>query len=227
MKIFCIVPAYNEEKNIKKTIKDLKETQYEIIIVDDCSCDNTYKVAKENTKYVIRHPINRGQGAALETGNQYAKKLGADIVVHFDADGQFLVKEIKDIVEPIVNGECDVVFGSRFLGKKSNMPWFKEQVIMRLGRLMNKIIFNIDLTDPQNGFRAMNLKALNKIKIQNDGSAHCSEIIYKTVKNKLKYKEIPITVIYNEFGQGILGGKGRGTGGLRILRDLFIGKIIE
>jgi hypothetical protein len=73
----------------------------------------------------------------------------------------------------------------------------------------------------------MNKNALNKIIIQNDGSAHCSEIISKTIKNNLRYKEVSITVIYNEFGQGILGGEGRGMGGLRILRDLFVGKIIE
>jgi len=227
MKIFCIIPAYNEENKISKTIKDVQSNGYKVIVVDDCSCDKTFEVAKQKADYTLKHFINRGQGASLETGNKFAKKLGAEVVVHFDADGQFLAKEIKDVLSPIINDDCDIVFGSRFLNKKSNMPWFKEQVIMRLGRLINKIFFNISLTDPQNGFRAMNLSAIEKINIQNDGSAHCSEIIYKTVKNKLRYKEVPVTVIYNDFGQGIFSGKGRGMGGLRILRDLIVGKIIE
>jgi polyprenyl-phospho-N-acetylgalactosaminyl synthase len=227
MKIFCIIPAFNEEKNIAKTINDARKYVSEIVVVDDCSTDRTLAIARGENVTVLHHLINRGQGAALQTGNDYALLCNADIVVHFDADGQFLTSEINDIVAPIVNDGYDIVFGSRFLEKKSNMPFFKKYFIMRAGRLVNKIFFGLNLTDPQNGFRAMNRKALCKIKIDYDGSAHCSEILAKTVENGLKLKEVAVTVRYSDFGQGFFSGKGRGMGGIRIVKDLIMGKLIN
>ncbi len=225
-KIFCIIPAFNEEGKIAKVIKDVFPFFDKIIIVDDGSFDNTYKEAKKSGVVVLRHLINRGQGAALETGNQYALKNGVDFVVHFDADGQFLSDEINDILEPLKDDKYDIVFGSRFLGKKNNMPFFKKNILFPVARLIN-LFLGVKTTDPQSGFRAMNRKALEKIKIKNDGSAHCSEILSKAFKFKLKIKEIPITVLYDEFGQGIFGGKGKGSGGIKIIKDLIIQKIIE
>lgn len=225
-KIFCIIPAFNEEEKIAKVIKDVFPFFDKIIIVDDGSFDNTYKEAKKSGVVVLRHLINRGQGAALETGNQYALKNGVDFVVHFDADGQFLSDEINDVLEPLKDDKYDIVFGSRFLGKKNNMPFFKKNILFPVARLIN-LFLGVKTTDPQSGFRAMNRKALEKIKIKNDGSAHCSEILSKAFKFKLKIKEIPITVLYDEFGQGIFGGKGKGSGGIKIIKDLIIQKIIE
>jgi glycosyltransferase involved in cell wall biosynthesis len=227
MKIFCIIPAYNEEKNISKVIKSLDAFVDEIIVIDDCSQDNTYQVASKEKATVLRHVINRGQGAALQTGNDYALKKGADIIVHFDADGQFLAEDIKTATDYLLEGEYDVILGSRFLEKKSNMPIFKEKIIMPSARFFNKLFFNFTLTDPQNGFRVLSQKAAQKIKITNDGSAHCSEILYKIFKYNFKVKEIPITVIYNEFGQSLFGGKGRGKGGLRIIKDLMINFLMD
>ena len=225
-KIFCIIPAFNEEGKIAKVIKDIFPFFDKIIIVDDGSFDNTYEEAKKSGVVVLRHLINRGQGAALETGNQYALKNGVDLVVHFDADGQFLSDEINDVLEPLKDDKYDIVFGSRFLGKKNNMPFFKKNILFPVARLIN-LFLGVKTTDPQSGFRAMNRKALEKIKIKNDGSAHCSEILSKAFKFKLKIKEIPITVLYDEFGQGIFGGKGKGSGGIKIIKDLIIQKIIE
>ncbi len=227
MSIFCIIPAYNEEKNIIKTIKDVTPFVDEIIVIDDCSSDDTYKLAKQTNAIVLKHPINRGQGAALQTGNEYAISNNADIIVHFDADGQFLAQEIKDIVSPIKENFADIVFGSRFLGKKSKMPFFKKNIIMPVASIINKILTKSTLSDPQNGFRAMTLDTAKIIKIKNDGMAHNSEIQQKAFKNNLKIKEVPITVIYNDFGQGIGGGKGRGTGGIKIIKDLILGRILE
>lgn len=227
MKSFCIIPAFNEEKNIARVIKSVKSQVDYIVVVDDCSLDNTYQVAKSTGVKVLRHVINRGQGAALQTGNQYALSHGADLVVHFDADGQFQADEIGDLLAPILSGSYDIVFGSRFLGKESNMPFFKKHFIMRAGRLVNRIFLGLDLTDPQNGFRAMNRIALEKIIVQNDGSAHCSEILAKAVSYHLRLREVPVYVVYNEFGQGLFSGKGRGKGGMKIIKDLIIGKLIN
>lgn len=222
MRIFCIIPAYNEEKNIVKTIREVQPLVDKVVVVDDCSSDNTVRLLETNFSdiKILKHTINRGQGAALQTGNDYAIQKKADIIVHFDADGQFLATEIKDLTNPIKNNEADIVFGSRFLEKKSDIPWFKEKIIFPVARLVNKTLLGVNLTDPQNGFRAMKVEVAKKIKIRQDGMAHCSEILNKAFKYKLNVKEVPITVIYNEFGQ-------RFSGGIKIFRDLLISKLID
>lgn len=220
MKTFCIIPAYNEAKTIVKVINGVKPLVDKVVAVDDGSTDNTYELAKTQNIIVLRHIINRGQGATLQTGNEYAIKNGAEIIIHFDADGQFLAKEIKDIIRPIKSGKADIVFGSRFLGKKSNMPWFKRNIIMPIAKIANKIAFNVSLTDPQNGFRAMKTETAKKIIIEHDGMAHCSEIIFKAFKNNLCIKEVPTTIIYHNFGQKF-------SGGIKIIKDLLLAKLIN
>ena len=220
MKTFCIIPAYNEEKTIGEVIDRVKPLVSQVVVVDDGSNDETKKLASERGAVVLSHIINRGQGAALETGNKYALNNGAEIIVHFDADGQFLAEEIKDIISPIVKGEADIVFGSRFLGKKSNLPWFKKYVIIPLAHLVNKIFIGATLTDPQNGFRAMSSETAKKITIEQDGMAHNTEIISKAFENNLKIKEIPVTIIYHDFGQ-------RFSGGLKIIKDLILARLIN
>jgi glycosyltransferase involved in cell wall biosynthesis len=220
MKITCVIPAYNEAVHIAAAVEAVKPYVDEVVVVDDCSKDNTLALAKEAGALVLRHAINRGQGAALQTGNDYALFRGADIIVHFDADNQFAASEIKDLTAPLLSGECDAVFGSRFLGKKSNMPSGKKYLIMPLARFINRVVFNIRLTDPQSGFRALTAAAASEIRIDNDGMAHCNEILIKTFARALRVKEVPITVTYEEFGQ-------RWGGGVRILKDLFLKNLIK
>jgi len=218
MKISCVIPAYNESKNIIKVIDKVLPLVDEIIIIDDCSLDNTYELAKTMNVVALRHPINRGQGAALQTGDEYALSHGADIIVHFDGDDQFKAEEIKTLITPIINGEADAVFGSRFLGS-ANFPYIKRAIIMPLARLVNRF-FGIKLSDPQSGFRALNRQTLEKIKIENRGMAHCSEILYKTYKTQARIVEVPITVTYHEFGQSF-------GGGFKIIKDLIIHNFIK
>lgn len=220
MKIFCVIPAYNESKNIVAVINRVKPLVDEIVVVDDHSADNTFELAESTNIPVLHHIVNRGQGAALQTGNDYALLHNADIIIHFDADGQFLAEEIQDIIKPIINKQADIVFGSRFLGKKSNLPGFKKNVIMPLAKAINKIFFGINLSDPQNGFRAMSAKVAHEIKIENDGMAHCNEILIKAFRNKYRIQEVPITVIYHEFGQKF-------SGGIRIIKDLIYKKLTK
>ena len=220
MKVFCVIPAYNEAKTITKVVGEVKPLVDEVIVVNDNSQDQTSTLAQMAGATVINHVLNRGQGAALQTGDDYALERGADIIVHFDADDQFLAAEIKDLVAPIENQEADIVFGSRFLQKKSNLPWAKKNLIMPLARIFNKILFGINLTDPQSGFRALSRQAAAEIRIENDGMAHCNEILIKAFKNKYRIKEVPITVIYHEFGQ-------RFGHSFRIIKDLIYKKIIK
>jgi glycosyltransferase involved in cell wall biosynthesis len=218
MKVSCVIPAYNESQHLGSVLDQVKPLVDEVIVVDDCSLDDTSAIAAAHQVTVLRHLINRGQGAALETGDEYALSHGADIVIHFDADGQFKAAEIKSLIAPLLSGQADAVFGSRFLGS-ANFPWLKRRIIMPLARLINRC-YGIRLTDPQSGFRALNRQTLAKIKIENRGMAHCTEILHKTFATGARVVEVPITVTYQEFGQSF-------GGGFKIIKDLLIHSFIK
>lgn len=220
-KIFTVIPAYNEEKNIGKVIRDIKAyfPEIEAVVVDDGSRDNTKKIAKESGAIVLHHIINRGQGAALQTGNEFAIKNGADVIVHFDGDGQHKIDDIRKLIKPILDGDAQVVLGSRFLGKKSNIPLTKKFFILKPALLVNYLFTGIILTDAHNGLRAMTAEAAKKIIIVQDKMAHNTEIISEIKRNNLKYKEVPVEIIYSEYGQGFFDG-------LKILKDLVIKKVL-
>jgi glycosyltransferase involved in cell wall biosynthesis len=124
MKVFAVIPAYNEEKTIGQVVFDVKKHVDGVIVVDDGSVDRTAALAREAGASVASHFLNRGQGAALETGKAAALGFGADIIVTYDADGQFVPEEISNITRPIIDNQADVVLGSRFL--KSDIPLSKK-----------------------------------------------------------------------------------------------------
>ncbi len=218
--IFCIIPALNEKANIGGVVSGVIPCVDSVIVVDDGSRDGTGDLARNAGAIVLRHEINRGQGAALRTGTEYAISRGADIIVHFDADGQFLNKDIGTVTEPIIKGQAEIVFGSRFLDNTTKMPFIKRRLIMPLARLVNRLFLGVNLTDPQSGFRAFSSRAYEKIAWQQDGMAHASEILALSAASGLPVKEVPITVIYHQYGQKF-------SGGLKILKDLFFGKLIR
>ncbi len=215
MKIFCVIPAFNVSRELPAVLREVDSFVDEIVVVDDASTDETAVIAQEFALHFIHHPLNRGQGAALKTGTEYALDQGADIIIHFDGDGQFHATDIPNMIRPLLDNEVDVVFGSRFLDKSTAMPWFKYFIIMPLARLINRFFFNIRLTDPQSGFRAFNRRAATLLNWRQDRMAHCNEILIIAHRQPLRITEVPITVTYNEFGQ-------RFSGGLKILRDLFL-----
>lgn len=220
MKVFCVIPALNEEKYISDVVAKVKPFVSEVVVVDDGSIDKTAELARAEGAIVLTHLLNSGQGASLETGNQYALRNGAEIIFHFDADGQFLVEDIPEVLAPLLSGEVEAVFGSRFMGKESNMPAFKKNIIMPIARLVNRLLLGVKLTDPQSGFRALTAAAWRKISIEQKGMAHTSEILSKAVKNKIKIKEVPIKVIYRSFGLKF-------SGGIRVLKDIIMAKLMD
>lgn len=220
MKTICVIPAFNEAAHISSVIAKVRPLVDVLIVVDDASRDETASLARSAGAQVLRHIINRGQGAALRTGTQAALNQGADIIIHFDADDQFRATEIPDLLKPLLTKQADAVLGSRFLDKKSPIPRSKRLIIYPLARLLNRLLFNIRLSDPQSGFRALNRHAASKIKISNDGMAHCSEILHQLFKNQLRVQEVPITVAYHDYGQKF-------SGGLKIIKDLIIQKLIH
>ena len=199
-KIFVIIAAYNEEKSIAKVIKDLHNHNYKnVIVVDDGSKDRTAEIAKRAGATVLKHIINRGQGAALKTGIDYALGKGADIVVTFDADGQHLASEIKNLVKPVKEGKVDAALGSRFL-RKIKMPFIR-RVFLKGGAFIFLIMYGIKLTDSHNGFRVLSRKALQKMELKTDGMEHASEIVEEIAKKKIRYKEIPVTILYTDYSK--------------------------
>ena len=208
-KIFIVVPVFNEATVIEQTLRDLSTLPYNIIIVDDGSSDEIKNIVRNYPVIFIGHAVNLGQGAALQTGMELAKKMNAEIVVHFDADGQHAAADINKLIEPIVNDECDIVFGSRFLNNQpsQNIP-FVRKIVLQIARYVNWLYTGILLSDAHNGLRALNKKAIDTIVISENKMAHASEILYLTKKNNLRYKEVPVTITYTSYsqkkGQGIL-----------------------
>lgn len=190
----AVVAAYNEAKTIGRVVKELLSVVDKVIVVDDGSADETSKIAKAGGATVLRHVINRGQGAAQQTGNEYALQVGANVIVHFDADGQHDVADISKFVEPLKHGEVEMVLGSRFLGS-ANLP-LTRKIILKLGLLFVWFYSGLRLTDSQNGFRAFSRSAAEKIIITQDGMAHASEILDEIAEQKIKFKEVPVTIHY-------------------------------
>lgn len=197
-KIFIVIPAFNESKVISSVIEEIKKTGYkDIIIVDDGSSDNTYKIAKDSGCIALRHMINRGKGAATQTGMDAARLLDADFIVTIDADGQHDPSQLKSVLQPLVDGECDIVLGSRLLGK-NDMP-LSRRVINKVGNFLTYLFYGLFVSDSQSGFRAYNKKANELIKTTFDRYEFESEVIHQIHLNKLRYKEIPISVRYTDY----------------------------
>lgn len=202
MRTFVVLPAYNEEKKIKIVLERLvKYIPFEqIIIVDDASNDNTFDIAINFNKKmcVLRHDINLGKGAAMNTGCEAAITFGADVIVTMDADDQHNPADIARLLEQIKKGN-DIVFGSRIIGK--NMPLIKFLGNKFLTIIIN-IFFNIFINDTQSGFKAFTASTYNKIKWESRDYAVETEIIVKTAENKLKFSEIEIATIYHNDYKG-------------------------
>jgi polyprenyl-phospho-N-acetylgalactosaminyl synthase len=222
--VLVIVPAYNEGRVIMDTVERLLAAGYRVVVVDDGSSDETAEVRRLPIVY-LRHPVNLGQGAALQTGMTYALRAGAEIAVHFDADGQHDCGQIGHLIAPIVEGKADVVFGSRFLRQqdRAQVPW-KKRILLRGGILISWAMTGMLLSDTHNGFRAMSRRALERVQLQENGFAHATEIMQRVREGGVRYVEVPITISYSEYSQQ----KGqRLSGSLSILFDLIMAKLTK
>lgn len=200
-KVYIVIPAYNEEHSIASVIRGLARAGYRnIAVVDDCSSDKTVKAARQTSAIVLRHAINRGQGAALKTGIDYALQQGADIIVTFDADGQHQPRDIKALIAPIIQNKADAVLGSRFLEQTSRVPIVRK-IVLKLGVLFTLLYSGISLTDTHNGLRALSRDAAQRIDIKHDRMEHASEIIDEISRKHIVYMEVPVTIKYTEYSK--------------------------
>jgi glycosyltransferase involved in cell wall biosynthesis len=202
-RVAVVIAAFNEGESIASVIAAVPKKintndSVNVIVIDDGSRDETATVAKKVGAIVLRHPINRGQGAALKTGFEYAKIHNYDVVVTFDADGQHRPEEIEPMVNMLFSEKVDVVLGSRFLGSATNMR-FSRKLTLKLGILFTRIVSRIKLTDTHNGFRAIRVSALKKMYLVQDRMEHASEIIDQIAKHKLSFVEFPVTIDYTPY----------------------------
>lgn len=221
MKTIAVIPAYNEERTIADVVMEVQKYVTEVVVVDDGSADHTMEHAKRAGAIVYSHFLNRGQGAALETGKRIALLRQADIIVTYDADGQFIAEEIMNVVRPVAEGRADVVLGARF--SKSNIPLAKK-FFLKGATIFTRFTSGLNLSDTHNGFRALSREAATKIIIEQNRMAHASEILEKIGRHSLRYEEVPVTVKY--FSPQVRRGQ-RLPDYLKILFDLFLGKKIK
>jgi polyprenyl-phospho-N-acetylgalactosaminyl synthase len=221
--VFVVIPCYNEGAVLAQTVAELKSYGFRIVVVDDGSSDLAREYLTNQPVMYLRHFSNLGQGAALQTGTQYALLQGAECIVHFDADGQHDPALIARLIGPIREGKCDVVLGSRFLDSNDRkLVPFKKQVVLKVGVLVSWLFSGLWLTDTHNGFRALSRAAAQRISLTENGFAHATEILEAIRKSKVRYKEIPTTIRYTDYSQA----KGQSIfNSINIVVDLVLRKL--
>lgn len=219
--VAIIIPVYNEGSVISQTIKDVQRIFDYVVCVDDGSKDDSAKRIRQTSAVLIRHPINLGQGAALQTGIDWA--LGQPQIKYlatFDADGQHSIADVQKMLQVLRREKLDVVLGSRFLGQAENISRSKKMFLKAAIQFTN-LFSGVKLTDTHNGLRVFTREFAEQLHIAMPDMAHASEIIDKIGKGKWNYKEVPITIRYTEYsiakGQSMFNS-------VNILFDLLISK---
>lgn len=220
---FVVVPAYNEARVIRDVIEHLSSTFPNIVVVNDGSSDGTTAALTGLPATVVKHHINLGQGASLQTGITFALERGASYIVTFDADGQHRAEDALSALRVLSKGECDVVCGSRFLGISSNIPRLRKIILKAAVGLAN-LTAGSRMTDAHNGLRALSRKAASCLDISQSGMAHASEIISQLGKHTMKIREVPVQIHYTEYSLA----KGQSSfNAINILVDLVIGRFLK
>ncbi len=218
---WIVVPAYQEESAVGEVVAELRRRFPQVVVVDDGSADATARAAAAAGARVVRHAVNRGQGAALQTGIEFALAAGARYVVTFDSDGQHRVEDADRLLAPLVAGEAEFCLGSRFLERPAGVPPGR-RLLLRCALAFTRLTSRARVTDTHNGLRAMTRRAAGRVSLTLDRMAHASELIDQVHASGLPYTERPVTVRYTEYSRR----KGQRAGAaLRIALDYLIGKL--
>jgi len=199
--VWLVVPLFNEGAVIGGVLENALSTFPNIVCVDDGSSDDSAVIASAAGARVVRHPINLGQGAALQTGFDYVKQDRlARIVVTFDSDGQHRVEDAESMVERLRQEDIDVVLGSRFLDDRTR-PGALKRFVLKLAVAFTNVTSGVRLTDAHNGLRAFTMESLQHIQIRQNRMAHASEIVTLIGKAKLRYTELPVHIVYTDYSK--------------------------
>ena len=220
---YIIIPAFNENNVISRVVDELLPLGCPIVVVDDGSSEELRtQFAGKSQIYYIRHKVNLGQGAALQTGIDFALKRGASWFITFDADGQHSAKDIPALLAPLFMEQADIVLASRFLTKGSHNAPVIKQLILKTGRWINYLFTGLYLSDAHNGLRAMNRVAAHSIRITENRMAHATEIVAQIKKQHLRYREVGAAVLYTPYSKN----KGQSSlNSLKIFFDLVLQKL--
>ena len=211
---WIIVPAFNEATVIGAVIADLRSVFRNVVCVDDGSSDDTSQIARREGAYVVRHPVNLGQGAAIQTGIEYARsRPGAQVFATFDGDGQHRVTDVAAMVDRLASGEepIDIVIGTRFgAGPGRSKPPLVKRIVLQTAAWLSPRGRRLGLTDTNNGLRVMNKKVADALDLTMSGMSHAAEFIMLIDENHWRVAEEPIEVRYTEYskakGQPLLNG---------------------
>ena len=195
---WIVIPAFNEGPVIGDVVANVRARFRRVVVVDDCSRDETGIVALGAGAVVLRHPVNLGQGAALETGIRYALSQGAEYVVTFDADGQHRVDDIAVLLDRQRETGTDVVVGSRFLGAAQGLPPLR-RLVLKIAVLFMRVTSGVSMSDAHNGIRLLTRRAAEQIRIRQNRMAHASEIVEQIGSLGLSISEAPVTIVYTEY----------------------------
>jgi len=210
---YVVIAAYNEARVIRGVVSEVVAAGWPVVVVDDGSRDDTAAAASMPGATVLRHVINLGQGAALQTGIDYAISRGARYVVTFDADGQHSVEDIPELVAALATH--DIALGSRFLGKDAVGVTRRRRALLRTATSISNRMSGMKLTDAHCGLRAFRATAAPMLEITQDRMAHASELLRKVQTSGLRVKEIPVTVKYTSHSTQ------KGQSGFQAIRILF------
>lgn len=216
--VWVVIPLYNEATVITEVINGLLPSFPNVVCIDDGSVDGSGPIAATAGARVVTHPINLGQGAALQTGFEYALERDAGYVVTFDADGQHRVQDAISMVDRARAENLSIVFGSRFLDDRTK-PGLLKRIVLKTAVLVTNWTTRTKLTDAHNGLRVIRQDALSRIKLKQDRMAHGTEIVQQLGRTGLPYAEQPVEVLYTDYskskGQSLLNS-------INILIELII-----
>jgi glycosyltransferase involved in cell wall biosynthesis len=196
-----VIPVYNEETVIGAVVREVLAAGYHVVCVDDGSRDDSARQAQLAGAAVVRHPVNLGQGSALQTGIEYALRHGAGWIVTFDADGQHQLQDAQEMIALAQEQGLSVVFGSRFLDERTDPGAFKTAVL-RFAAWFTGHSTGLKLTDAHDGLRLLKADAAAQIDLKHNGMAHASEIVRQVARTKLPWAEHPVHILYTDYSKG-------------------------
>ncbi len=209
--VWIVVPAFNEAAIIGEVIADARSVFDNLVCVDDGSTDGTGEIARRAGAHLVRHPINLGQGAAIQTGIEYARKQpGARVFGTFDGDGQHRVKDLIAMIDRLGAGDVDVVIGTRFGEHHGSRPPFLKRIVLQTAARLSRRGRRLGLTDTNNGLRLFNKKVADGLDIRMSGMSHANEFVMLIAENHWRVAEQPVEVLYTDYskskGQPLLNG---------------------
>jgi glycosyltransferase involved in cell wall biosynthesis len=198
--VWVVVPMYNEASAIGSIVSDLRSTFGNVVCVDDGSTDGSAAAARTAGAVVLHHVVNLGQGAALQTGFEFARSQpDARWVVTFDADGQHLVGDAVRMVEVGRSGDFDVVLASRFTGS-ANIPVLR-RLVLKAAVVFTRWSARIDVSDAHNGLRVVSTRVLDRMRLTQPRMAHASELLGLISRHALTFHEVPVTIVYTDYSR--------------------------